>query len=118
MEATYENIVMLLRNKFKAALLNKCVFNDIQFYKLGAKACILANHEKRMTVCNGDCWPYFRLLYFVFRPDCGGNIYVLPETVRFRSVRPQAPRPKDYLNRTNFSARSKRNASSRPRSIR
>ncbi|APX69737.1 hypothetical protein BKD03_10385 [Brucella sp. 09RB8471] len=82
---------MLLRNKFKTALLNKSVFNGVKFYKLGAKACILANHEKRMTVCNGDFWPYFRLLYFVFWPDCGGSIYVLPETVRFRSVRPQAP---------------------------
>src|SRR5690606_36108109 len=50
-----------------------------------------------MCVCNGDCWPHFRLVSFALQPDYGFSIYTLPETVRFGQVRPQAPRPKDLL---------------------
>lgn len=62
MEEKYENIVMILRNKLKEDLLNKWVFNDIKLYKLGEKDCILDNKEKRMNVCNGDWWKYFRII--------------------------------------------------------
>ena len=70
--------------------------------QIAVKGRILAVHEKRKPVLNGDCRSHFRLFSFAFQPDYGFSIYTLPETVRFGYVRPQAPRPKDCPSRTNL----------------